>query len=205
MHIELKLLFEMPALQTEDGVADVFSKYGPKLKVVLDCTELQTQKSSDLRARKQLFSYYKQRDTMKFMVGLAPNLTVNFVSKAWGGRASNTTITMNSSELLDVLTRDGGASVMSDRGFTVDKELSALGVDLIIPDFKGWDRSQLTEKECLSSESVAQARIHVERIIQRIRTFHILSRTVPLTMKDIIEQVFSVCAYLTNFQLPIVR
>ena len=136
----------MPALQNEDGVAGVFSKYGLKLKVVLDCTDLQTQKSSDLRAQKHLFSNHKQRDTMKFMVGLAPNLTVNFVSKAWWGDwASDKTITMNSSKLVDALTC--GASVISDRGFIVDKDLSALGVDLTIPDFKGQDRSQLTKKE----------------------------------------------------------
>ena len=193
----------MPEVEGNEGVADVFQKYGSELKVVLDCTEIQTQMSSDLRARKEFFSNYKQRDTMKFRVGLAPNLTVNFVSKAWGGQASDKRMTLDSEELLNALTL--GSSVMWDRGFTLSKKLKERGVKLIIPDFKGCNRSQMTRRECENSQSNAQARIHVECIIQRIRTFHILNRTVLLSMKDIMEQIFTVCAYLTNFQSPIVN
>ena len=98
-----------------------------------------------------------------------------------------------------------GDRVMADRGFTVGEDLKALGVELIIPDFKGRNRSQLSKQECTNSETIAKARIHVERIIQRIRTCHILDKRLRLSMKDIVPQVFTACAYLTNFQLPIIR
>ena len=201
LEVELKLLFEMPEVGRE-GTAECYKQF-PNLKVVLDCTEIRTQRSRDLRARKELYSHYKGNETMKFMVGLAPNLCVNYVSKGYGGRASDRKITLESPELLSALTP--GSAVMSDRGFNLSEELKELGVELIIPDFKGRDRSQLTRGECESSENIAKARIHVERIIQRIRTFHILGHTALLSMKDIMQQVFTVCAYLTNFQLPIVR
>jgi len=63
----------------------------------------------------------------------------------------------------------------------------------------------MTATELSSSENVAKARIHIERSIQRIRTFHILEKTVKLSNKDIIEQIFTVCAFLTSFQSPIIR
>lgn len=63
----------------------------------------------------------------------------------------------------------------------------------------------MTKQELESSEHVAKARIHIERIIQRIRTFQILGKTARLSSKDIMDQTFTVCAYLTNFQLPIIR
>ena len=83
--------------------------------------------------------------------------------------------------------------------------LKAQGVELILPDFKGRDRSQMTRDECNQSEFVAQVRIHVERIIQRIRTYHFFYSTAKLSMKDIYESIFMSCAYLNNFQLPIIR
>jgi DDE superfamily endonuclease len=109
---------------------------------------------------------------------------------------------MKSSSLLNGLSV--GDTVMADRGFTVSQELRRLGIQTIIPDFKGRSRSQMTAAECANSEDIAKARIHIERIIQRIRTFHILSSVVRLNMIDIVEQLFTVCSYLVNFQSPII-
>lgn len=63
----------------------------------------------------------------------------------------------------------------------------------------------MTADECASSEEIAKGRIHIERAIQRIRTLHILGTVVRLNMTDVIQQIFTVCAYLTNFQMPIIR
>jgi hypothetical protein len=38
-----------------------------------------------------------------------------------------------------------------------------------------------------------------------VKTFHILYGEDKLCMKDIAEQLFTVCAYLVNFQSPIVK
>jgi chloramphenicol O-acetyltransferase len=42
------------------------------------------------------------------------------------------------------------------------------------------------------SENISEVRIHVERAIQRIKTFHILYGEDKLCMKDIAEQIFTV-------------
>ena len=82
----------------DDNVAECYKGYRG-LKVVLDCTEQQCERSSDLQARKETFSNYKQRDTVKWLIGLSKNLTVNYVSQAYGGRASDKHITLDSSTL----------------------------------------------------------------------------------------------------------
>ena len=194
---ERKLTFE-----EESDKAECYEAF-KNLRVVLDCTELMTQRSSNLEARKKTFSNYKHYDSAKFLVGISPNLTVNFVSKAWGGRASDKLITLKSSSLMESL--EDGDAVMADRGFNVAADFKKKGVQLLIPDFKGRDRAQISQKEASRSEYISKARIHVERVIQRIKTFYFLERTVRLNMHDIIEQVFTVCAYLTNFQMPVVR
>ena len=200
LNLELKTLFEMQS--SENNQAECFTSF-ENLKVILDCTEIMVHRASNLDARKKTFSNYKHYDSAKFLVGISPNLSVNYVSKAWGGRASDKHITLQSTTLMEGL--DNGDSVMADRGFNVASDFKKKGVKLVIPEFKGRDRAQMTNKEASRSEYISKARIHVERVIQRIKTFYFLERTVRLNMHDIIEQVFTVCAYLTNFQMPVIR
>ena len=50
-----------------------------------------------------------------------------------------------------------GCSVMVDRGFNITKDLKMLGVELVIPCFKGRERSQITPVEFESLERVAKS------------------------------------------------
>ena len=109
MMTELRTLFEMTPLN-EEGVADCFKRWD-NLKVVLDCTELAVERSTSLTSRKIIYSNYKDKDTVKLGVSLARNLCVNFVSKAYGGRASDKFITMDSKNMLDALPQ--GTTVMT--------------------------------------------------------------------------------------------
>ena len=62
---------------------------------------------------------------------------------------------------------------------------------------------KLKGEKVQSTRSIAEARIHVELAIGKIKNFKILSGNIPLSMKPILSRVFSVCAFLTNFQRPI--
>lgn len=126
-----------------------------------------------------------------------------YVSKAWGGRASDKRITQTSTDLLDKLKPND--EVMVDRGFEIEGTQTPLGVKLTIPDFKGQGRAQLSELEGKRSEKTAESLIHVERAIQRIKCYHILDRELRLTMASLADQIFTVCAYLVNFQTPFLR
>ena len=201
LFFHLKDLCEMPESEM-DGKAKQFSKF-PCLKVIIDCTEIFTQKPSCLQANKEIYSNYKGHTTFKFLVGIDPHGAIVYVSQGWGGRTSDKHITANSPGLTTKLNR--GDELMADRGFAVHDLFADMGVKVTIPDFKGQGRSQLNKMEGKGSEKIAEARIHVERAIQRIKTFHILDNEVRLCMAHLAEQIFTVCSYLINFQSPILR
>ena len=93
--------------------------------------------------------------------------------------------------------------LMADRGFTVEDYLSPLGVKLVIPFLK--ERDQFTEEEVIKSQQIANERNHVERMIQRLKCFHIFDRVIPLQMIGSLNQIITVCALLWNFQEPVIK
>ena len=60
------------------------------------------ERPSDLLARAQVWSNYKHHSTVKFLIGITPQGTISFVSKAYGGRISDKEI-MEQSNLIDYL------------------------------------------------------------------------------------------------------
>jgi hypothetical protein len=149
-------------------------------------------------AQSQTWSNYKHHNTFKVLIGISPNGQVIFVSKLWGGRVSDKHITSNSGLLQHV---EPGDNIMADRGFDIC-DLLPPGVGLNIPPFKG-SRDQLTAAEVRETVHIASVRIHVERAIGRIKNFHILDGTLPLSLAHLADQIFSVSAYLTNFLPPL--
>ena len=81
-----------------------------------------------------------------------------------------------------------GHEVMADRGFTVEEDLAEKNITLHIPSFLGNKRSQLTAPEVTSTRRIAEARVHVERAIERIKEFEILCGEVDLSLLHVLEQ-----------------
>ena len=95
-----------------------------------------------------------------------------------------------------------GDIVMVDRGFLIEDYLKPLGVGLEILNFpKG--RDQFTIQETVKSQQIANEKINVERMIQRLKCYHIFDRVLPINMLGSLNQKISVCALLSNFQEPI--
>ena len=59
----------MPDYCDDLGKAEKFSN-SPDLKVIVDCTEIFTQKPSSLKANKEIYSNYKSHTTFKFLVAI---------------------------------------------------------------------------------------------------------------------------------------
>ncbi len=72
-------------------------------------------------------------------------------------------------------------SVKADRGFTIRDQLSAINVGLNIPPFME-GRARLPSQEVQRGRKIASLRIHVERLIGRIKNYWILKDTLPLTL-----------------------
>ena len=97
-----------------------------------------------------------------------------------------------------------GDVLMADRGFEIQDDLAPMGVKLnIAPFLKG--KGQFEEDELVETRHIAKFRIHVERAIEQIKNYHILDYVlITLRSSGIIDQIFFVCAMLTNFLPPLV-
>lgn len=66
-------------------------------------------------------------------------------------------------------------------------------------------RAQLPASEVLEGRKIASVRIHVERAINRIKTFSILKTSLPITFSRMANQIACVCGWLVNFQSVLLK
>ena len=165
----------------------------PTVRCIIDCVEFKVSVPSSLFVHKMMYSDYKSHTTVKVLVGIAPGGGFTFVSSAYPGSISDKDIVIKSGLLYPELFEKGD-TIMADRGFLIEEYLKPLGVDLIIPSFlKG--RDQFKGDEVVKSQQIAAERIHVERMIQRLKCFHIFDRVIPVNMLGSLNQTISVCAF----------
>jgi len=96
-----------------------------------------------------------------------------------------------------------GDGIMADKGFTISKELDALGLRLNIPPFLG-KRKRLSGADVQDTQVIAHHRIHVERAIGKVRNFHIFDRKLSIKSAGDINQLWTVGCLLSNFQDPLI-
>jgi hypothetical protein len=84
--------------------------------------------------------------------------------------------------------------------------LNDMGVKLHMPSFKGTERTQLTSSDTIRSENISKVRIHVERAIQRTKTFHLIYQGVHRVLKLGVQwgtiAVFSLTLYPCKKKVP---
>ncbi|XP_042146896.1 uncharacterized protein LOC115332568 [Ixodes scapularis] len=177
------------------------SKY-PNCRVIVDCSEVRIEKPSKVSDRVNCWSNYKSDFTLKFLVGITPSGYITFISDVYGGRASDTYIIANS-RLVNLL--EPGDMVMADKGFPhVKCDLESKDVTLVMPPFARANE-QFTEAEMKETYKVASHRIHVERCIQRIKSFAILNQRLTPELKCHIDKILHVCSMLANLQGPVIK
>lgn len=176
-----------------------FSLNYPKATCIIDCTEIFVQRPKNYMKRSQTFSNYKSHNTYKALYCIAPNGYVMFVSKLFGGRASDTFITKNSGLIGNLLPGD---QVLADRGFTITDFLPP-GVTLAMPAFTRGCK-ELPEHEVTRTRRLANVRIHVERSIRRLKVFKILSNVIPGRIQHV-DDIVAICAGLCNLQPQLIR
>lgn len=198
LYYELKDMFPFPSQElVRKNMPKEFAQF-PTTRIILDCTELFIERPSAMLAQSETWSEYKHHNTWKLLVGVTPNGQVTFLSKLWGGRVSDKHITRESG-VLNLL--EAGDNVMVDRGFDIS-DIVPEGVTVNMPPFLA-GRQQMTASETENTMSIASVRIHVERAIGRIKTYHILDGTIPNTLSSYATQIATVCGLLTNFLPPL--
>ena len=168
-------------------------------RIIIDCTEVKiATPRGDLQAACSAYSNYKHNLTAKFLIGVAPNGAITFVSDAFLGSTSDKVITDQSGIISHL---KAGDLILADKGFLIH-DLLPNNVYLNLPAFLS-GKTQFTKNEAIFSRKIAGCRIHVERAIERLRNYKILDNT-DSRLRPFLSKIVQVWAVLVNFQSPII-
>ncbi|XP_065182614.1 uncharacterized protein LOC135813447 [Sycon ciliatum] len=177
--------------------------FGVKVSSIIDCFEVFIDRPSNLYTRAQTWSNYKQHNTIKVLIGITPQGVISFISEPWGGRVSDKYLTQHSQFLSNLLPGD---IVLADRGFDIQELVAVQGAKLHIPAFTR-GKKQLSADDVHTTRSIANVRIHVERVIGNLRKkYSILRGILPIDFlrsrsgddRPLICRIIPVCCALTN-------
>jgi hypothetical protein len=160
------LIIWLPREVIRDCCPDSFRENYPRTTGIIDCAETFIQRPTNLRNRGETYSNYKSHNTVKYLGGIFPHGQIMFISKAFGGRASDKFIVEKSGFMNYLLPGD---EIMADRDFTIDDLLFPLRVKLNIPAFTK-NKPQLNAEDVTLTRRIARVRIHVERAIRRLKS-----------------------------------
>lgn len=89
---------------------------------------------------------------------------------------------------------------MVDKGFMIADELLNAGIEMIRPSFMV---QNITKEEVVRSTKIARTRVHVERLIARIKSFNILSEKIHISILPFIDDIIRIICSLSNLSSPI--
>ena len=203
LFLSKELLFLLPFTTTADldGIQKPKELRGiENLRAIIDCTEFHIQKPSKISSQRSTHSQYKSANTFKLLVSISPIAHFNYVSNLFTGSISDKEI-VKESGFLDHL--EPGDVVMADKGFNIQDLLAVRETRLIAPPLMR--RGNLNAGMSTTTRRIAKVRVHVERMIRKLKCFTILKGSLPLTMKPYVDAVITVCAALVNLQPSVIQ
>ncbi|XP_043484807.1 uncharacterized protein LOC122512803 [Leptopilina heterotoma] len=172
--------------------------------IIVDAFEIEIEKPSDPIQQSLTWSDYKKCNTLKYLIGCTPDGFVSFMSPGYGGRTSDIEI-FKESGIMDIIPEKCG--VMADRGFKqIQTILNTKKCKLVRPPSVSASVKS-SKSDVLKTKSVASLRIHVERVIRRVREYKMLSPHACLDWNLIpyVDDISKTAAGLINFQKPIIK
>ncbi|RLU16116.1 hypothetical protein DMN91_011875 [Ooceraea biroi] len=147
-----------------------FKQMYPSTRVIVDGTEFPISAPKNPKFKQATFSTYKNRTTLKVLVGATYSGLISYISSAYAGSVSDRAIVERSNFTTKC---KPGDSIMADRGFTVQDLFALRRVSVNMPAFlKG--KTQLPGMTLLKDRKLASKRVHIERLIGLIKTYRIL-------------------------------
>lgn len=130
---------------------------------------------------------------MKGLIGIAPHGPVTFISSLYEGSISDKEL-FRRSGLADLLTDD--MAVMVDKGFLIT---DCVKCKVYCPPFLN-KKSQMPASSVLQTQKIARVRVHVERVIRRVKENKLFDSVIPLSIAGSINEIFAVACLLSNYQ-----
>ena len=130
---------------------------------------------------------------MKALVGIAPHGAVTFVSSLYGGSVSDKEI-FKQSGIAALLTEN--MAVMVDKGFLIS---DCCKCKVYCPPFLS-KQKQMPAYQVRETQAIARLRVHVERVIRRIKENKLFDGVILLSHAYNINQLFAVACMLSNYQ-----
>ena len=133
MFIRLKPFIKWPARDELLKTMPMdFRKNFKQCVTIIDCFEVFMERPTKLKACAQTGSNYKHHNTAKFLIGIAPQGAITFISKHWGGCASDVYIPENCG-ILDNLV--AGDLILANRGFSIHDSAGLYCAEVKLPPF----------------------------------------------------------------------
>lgn len=170
---------------------------------IIDCLEIEIEKPSDSVKQSLTWSEYKKCNTLKYLISCTPDGIINFISTAFGGRTSDAVIVENCG-FLDVLPPN--VAIMADRGFKhINHLLAAKGCVLVRPPSVSAG-TKPSKDEVFETKRIASLRIHVERVIRRLREYSFLAPHACIDNKLLphTDNIIKIVCGLINLQSAII-
>jgi hypothetical protein len=139
------------------------SSFEGHVAVIIDCFEISINRPSSLDARAETWSNYKQRNTVKYLIGITPQGFISYISEGYGGRCSDKYVTETSGILNNLIPGD---VILADRGFMNINSVGFFCAKLVLP-ASARGIKQLDPVDIETTRKIAALRIHVERVIGR--------------------------------------
>lgn len=171
---------------------------------IIDCLEIEVKKPSKAVNQALTWSDYKKANTIKYLVSCTPNGLINFISPGYGGRITDTCL-VESCDFVKCLQQ--GMCVMADRGFKhVEVYLRQMGVVLVRPPSAESD-TKFSKAKAKETKQIASLRIHIERVIRRLREYSMLKphACLNLNLVKVLDDVITIACGLINLQDSLIK
>nr|XP_034194773.1 uncharacterized protein LOC117610999 [Osmia lignaria] len=135
---------------------------------IIDCFEIQIEKPQNALHQALTWSEYKKCNTLKYLICISADGLITLISTGYGGRVSDVEL-FDQSKIMDVL--PDKCQIMADRGFKqIQTILQRKQIELVRPPSVS-TKQKSSKEEVLLTKRIASLRIHVERVIRRIREY----------------------------------
>lgn len=91
---------------------------------------------------------------------------------------------------------------MVDKGFLIDTICDSQSIKVINSSFLR-NKNKFTKEESLLTKNIAKARVHIERVNQRLKTFKILQNKFSWAHAPLMDDIITIIRGICNLCVPI--